>query len=39
LTEIENPSKITDEQKTAIIEKVAENYANQWRNHAMSELN
>ncbi len=39
LTEIENPSQITDEQKTAIIEKVAENYANQWRNKAMSELN
>ena len=39
LTDIENPSQITDEQKTAIIEKVAENYANQWRNHAMSELN
>lgn len=39
LTNIENPSQITDEQKTAIIEKVAENYANQWRNHAMSELN
>ena len=39
LTEIENPSQITEEQKTAIIEKVAENYANQWRNKAMSELN
>ena len=39
LTAIDNPSKITDEQKNAIIEKVAENYANQRRNKAMSDLN